>query len=196
MCSSCSCIYPSTTTSYRVHTYNVLSFDFFVTALRVQARTRRGGGAGVRNAPPSWANYFKLMQFSPETEFTPLILASKSEFSHDSHPLCENPLFRTPFLESLCTDLGYILPKSILSKIAWSLKKKKCGGDCGHFNNGHRHSNRFIEYCLKQIFVCFTTFVFGTGGSQALEHLSVVAAHVYRMAPCPFPRTPYVRNHA
>ena len=43
-----------------------------------------GGGGGVREVrthPPSWVNYFKIMQFSPETEFTPLILASKSDFS-------------------------------------------------------------------------------------------------------------------
>ena len=78
----------------------------FISAVRVQARTPVRGGGG--------ANYFKLMPFSPETEFTPLILASRSEFSYDSQPLCKNPLFRTPFFESLCTDLGYTLSKSIL----------------------------------------------------------------------------------
>ena len=36
---------------------------------------------GVGGASISWANYFKIMQFLPESEFTPLILASKSEFS-------------------------------------------------------------------------------------------------------------------
>ena len=72
---------------------------------KAQDRTQGGGGGwgmgeeGDANVPPGrmrthlpcWANYFKIMQFSPVTEFTPLVLASKSEFSCDSHPLCKNP---------------------------------------------------------------------------------------------------------
>ena len=99
------------TTSHCVRTYDVLSVIFFYFC---SASTGPYAGEGGANEPPSWAHYFKLMQFSPETEFTPLILALKSEFSYDSHPLCKNPLFRTPFFESLCTDLGYILSKYIL----------------------------------------------------------------------------------
>ena len=38
--------------------------------------------------------------FSPETEFTRLILVSKSEFSYDLHHLCK---VRTPFFKRLCT---------------------------------------------------------------------------------------------
>ena len=133
-----SCIYPSTTTSHSVcvRTMYCLSFFFFfcfvffffISAVRVQARTQRVG-AGF--ATPSWANYFKLIQFSPETEFTLLILASKSEISHDSHPLCKNPLFRTPFFESLCTDLEYILSKSIVLSNSLVSKEKSVGVSSG-----------------------------------------------------------------
>ena len=47
------------------------------------------GGGGGMIAHPSWANYFKIMQFVlPET---PLILTSKLEFSEDSH----SPLYNS-----------------------------------------------------------------------------------------------------
>ena len=62
------------TTSHCVRTYDVLSVDYFISAVRVQAHTqwewagRRGWQVGA-NAPTSSAKYLKLMQFSPETEF-------------------------------------------------------------------------------------------------------------------------------
>ena len=34
----------------------------------------------ARTRPPSWANYFKIMQFSPETEFTPLKIRIHTPF--------------------------------------------------------------------------------------------------------------------
>ena len=36
---------------------------------------------GVRPQPPSWANYFKIVQFFTRTEFTPLILVQTSGYS-------------------------------------------------------------------------------------------------------------------
>ena len=45
------------------------------------AGVRTGGGAGVRTHPLAGQIISKSCNFSPETEFTPLILASKSEFS-------------------------------------------------------------------------------------------------------------------
>ena len=36
-----------------------------------------GRGAGDANASPSWANYFKIMQFLPEAEFKHILLASQ-----------------------------------------------------------------------------------------------------------------------
>ena len=125
MCSSC--IQQATVCIRRMY-YLSFFFFFFISAVRVQACTQ---GEGSANAPPSLANYFKLMQFSSETELTPLILASKSEFSYDSHPLCKNPLFRTLFFERLCTDLGYILSKCILLYNSLVTKEKSVGVSAG-----------------------------------------------------------------
>ena len=47
---------------------------------------RMQGGVREMQTKLRWANYFKIMQFFlPETEFTPLILTSKSVFSYELH---------------------------------------------------------------------------------------------------------------
>ena len=50
-----------------------------------------GGGAQGVLTPLAGQIVSKSCIFAQETEFTPLILASKSEFSQDSHPLCKIP---------------------------------------------------------------------------------------------------------
>ena len=53
----------------------------------------------MRTHTPSWANDFKTMQFPPE-EFTPFILASKSEFSYDLLPFVKTLKIASPFQKS------------------------------------------------------------------------------------------------
>ena len=83
--------------------YYLLIFLFLQCECKPVSRGAGGGGCG--------GNYGSFHQ---RRSLHPLILASKSELSYDWHPLCKNPLFHTSFFESLCTDLGYILSKSIL----------------------------------------------------------------------------------
>ena len=49
------------------------------------------GGCGVHWHPLVGQIISKSCKFSPETEFTHQILASKSEFSEDSYALCKTP---------------------------------------------------------------------------------------------------------
>ena len=70
--------------------------------IQLQAHTQGeiGAGGGGRVQIIS-----KSCSFSPEAEFTPLTLASKSEFSFKIHtPLCK---IRTPFFKSLHTGLNW-----------------------------------------------------------------------------------------
>ena len=75
-------------------------------------------GEGVRTPPPpppSWAIISNSCSFSSETEFTLLILAPKSEFSYDSHPLCKNPWIRTPLFKGLRKGLHVYIIFAILT---------------------------------------------------------------------------------
>ena len=71
------------------------------------------------------------------------------------------------------------------------------GGSAGILTTDtQRHSNRFTEYCFKLIFVCFMTYVLGKGTARHSNIFHWWRLIFYGVATCPFPRTPYVRNHA
>ena len=82
---------------------SALTEELLISQDRVSCPYARGGNASPRPPPlhlPAGQIISKWCNFSPETEFTSLILASKSEFSWDSHPIWKNFKFAPLFQKS------------------------------------------------------------------------------------------------